>query len=236
MNGLKRGDYRAATALLILSIAVLYAFTFRPGQDWDDDSSTYIKNMTNLVEGRPYGETTFVPNPAFPFLPSIMPPGLPLLLAPVYRVYGLDLNAMKVEQLVFLLLALALVVTVFCARLAVLVPISDRDGCRISSLAWYLKDRILSDIPFLTFVLLTLWLVERVSVSDDDRVTPSLGEVSAALAMFAAFLTRYLGIVLAMCTRASRSPAQTAAAEHASRSRRVCRARARGTCTVPFRS
>jgi len=196
MNGLKRGHYRAATALLILSIGVLYAFIFQPGQDWDDDSSTYITNMTNLVEGRPYGETTFVPNPSFPFLPSIMPPGLPLLLAPVYRMYGLSLTAMKVEQLVFLLLALALVVTVFARDLPSAFRLLLVTAVAFHPLVWSLKDRILSDIPFLTFVLLTLWLVEQLSGSDDDRVTPSIGEVSAALAMFAAFLTRYLGIVL----------------------------------------
>jgi hypothetical protein len=186
----------AATFVLILAIGAIYAVTFRSGQDWGDDFAAYINNARNLVEKLPYGTTTYVPNPTYPFLPSITPPGFPLLLAPVYWLFGLNLNAMKVEGLLFLLLSLWLVATAFAQDL----PRSSRwllvTTLAFHPLVWDLKDRILSDVPFLVFVLLALWLVER-----QDRVNKKgrpdyVGEGLAGAAMFAAFSTRQLGIVL----------------------------------------
>src|SRR4030095_8536554 len=95
-----------------------------------------------------------------------------LLLTPVYRIYGLDLNAMKVEQLVFLLLALALGVTVFSRYLPSSFRFLIATALAFHPLVWSLKDRILSDIPFLTFVLLTLWLVEKLFLLDGGCVAP----------------------------------------------------------------
>jgi 4-amino-4-deoxy-L-arabinose transferase-like glycosyltransferase len=186
----------AATAVLIVAIGVVYAVTFRPGQDWGDDFAAYINNARNIVEGLPYGATTYVPNPTYPFLPSITPPGFPLLLAPVYRLFGLNLNAMKVEGLFFLLVALWLVATVFARDL----PRSSRwllvIALAFHPLVWDLKDRILSDVPFLVFVLLALCQIERLDRDENRNQADYVGEGVAGVVMFAAVLTRQLGIVL----------------------------------------
>jgi len=187
---------RATIALLILAVAVVYGLTFLPGQGWDDDSSAYINNARNIADGHPYGRTTFVPNPAFPFLPAITPPGLPLLLAPVYRVFGLNLNAMKIEGVVFLLVALWLTATVSAGKVPYFHRLLIVTALAFHPLVWNLKDRILSDIPFLMFVLLALWLVERLDVSSPEAAPAYAGEAFAGAAMFGAFLTRHLGIVL----------------------------------------
>jgi hypothetical protein len=186
----------ATAALLILAVAVVYGLTFVPGQGWDDDSSAYINNAKNLADGHRYGQTTFVPNSAFPFLPAITPPGLPLLLAPIYRVFGLNLNAMKIEGVVFLLVALCLAAIVCAGSVPYVGRLLIVTALAFHPLVWNLKDRVLSDIPFLMFVLLTLWLVERLDVSHPARAPAYAREALAGAAMFAAFLIRPLGIVL----------------------------------------
>ena len=54
--------------------------------------------------------TGYIYNPAIPvYSPRMYPPVFPLLLAPVYKMFGLSLLPMKLEQVFFIVLTLALV-------------------------------------------------------------------------------------------------------------------------------
>src|SRR5262249_44193517 len=102
-------------ALTLAAVAAWHLLTIRPGHDWGDDFSLYVRHAKNLAEGRPYAETGYVYNPAATSLsPRTYPPVFPLLLAPVYHWCGLNLTAMKV-LVVFLLIAF-LAVTYRAAR------------------------------------------------------------------------------------------------------------------------
>ena len=63
-----------------------------------EDFAAYVMHASNLVEGRPYTDIHYVPNPdTVGFAPAHgYPPMYPLILAPVYKFRGFDLRAMKI--------------------------------------------------------------------------------------------------------------------------------------------
>src|SRR5690349_10751607 len=95
-------------ALCVIGVVgVFYLSTIRAGHYWGDDFSLYIHHAKNIVEGIGYADTGYIYDPFFPeFSPKTYPPIYPLLLAPVYALFGLDLTPMKVEVIVFFLMAL----------------------------------------------------------------------------------------------------------------------------------
>src|SRR5689334_21022175 len=94
----------------IVAFGGAYLATLRAGQEWGDDFGLYVAHARNIVEGRPYDDTGYIYNPQNAVVsPRSYPPVFPLLLAPVYRLRGLDLTAMK-----------AFVVLLFAATLGVL--------------------------------------------------------------------------------------------------------------------
>ena len=86
-------------AALILTIGAFFLATVREGHQWGDDFALYITHARNLVEGRPYAQSGYIRNPASPISPPpTYPPIYPMLIAPVYRLFGMNLVAMKVED------------------------------------------------------------------------------------------------------------------------------------------
>ncbi len=181
--------------LIVTGIAAWHLLTIRAGHDWGDDFSLYVHHAKNIVEGRPYAETGYIYNPSLPVLsPRTYPPIFPLLLAPVYRCCGLNLTAMKV--LVVVLLAAFLFVTYRAARRD-LRPLSTLVLLLLIGLnpyVWEHKDRLLSEIPFLLCLALSLWLCDLVEASVGRRRL--LMALLVGLCMYLAYGTRTAGVVL----------------------------------------
>ena len=182
-------------AVTVTGIAAWHLLTIRAGHDWGDDFSLYVHHAKNIVEGRPYADTGYVYNPALPALsPRTYPPVFPLLLAPVYRCFGLNLTAMKV--LIVVLLAAFLLVTYRAARPG-LPPLSALVLMLLIGLnpyVWEHKDRLLSEIPFLLCMALSLWLADRLDGAFGRRqamLTQLMG-----VCLYLAFGTRTAGVVL----------------------------------------
>ena len=55
----------------------------------------YIRHAKNLVEGVNYADTGYMYKPERSIAPTAYPPIFSLLLAPIYKWYGLDLRLMK---------------------------------------------------------------------------------------------------------------------------------------------
>ena len=78
--------------LCAVLVGALFVLTIREGEDWGDDFSMYIHHAENIARGVPYGETGYIYNPHNPAVgPKIYPPGFPLLLAPVVKLFGRNL-------------------------------------------------------------------------------------------------------------------------------------------------
>jgi hypothetical protein len=155
----------------------------------------YILHARNIAEGMPYLNTGYVFNPQEPHLgPPAYPPLVPALLAPVYRFSGLNLNAMKVEIVLLLLSALAVMYALFlrflpplwCGLLILLLAFNPNGY-------WSSRDEIASDIPFLLFLYLSLWLIDRAYLVEEPSIPYAL---IVGLAIYLACSTRMLAFVL----------------------------------------
>jgi len=153
----------------------------------------YIHHAQNIVEGQPYAETGYIFNAAAPVSPRMYPPVFPLLLAPIYKIYGTNLTPMKLEQVIFFVLALAFVYIFWKPDLgpaysAALVAILG-----FSPIFWAAKDNVLSDLPFLLFFYVAAVLVRW---SANDALGKKTWDVLIGLSLYVAIGTRSAGIAL----------------------------------------
>jgi 4-amino-4-deoxy-L-arabinose transferase-like glycosyltransferase len=188
---------RRLGTLSVLIVALFYLFTIREGHDWGDDFSQYIQHAANLANGASYTETRYLYNPANPSIgPRQYPPGFPVTLAPVVRTFGLDLQAMKVEVILFFVAALFLIDRLVqplmpsAAGAAVVLAVG------LNPYFWDFKDQVLSELPFLFFFLATLLCLTRVDEGDASQRQVWAFAVLGGAAMYAAYATRVVGVVL----------------------------------------
>ena len=189
---------KAVLLVLILAVGVFYAATLRNGHNPGGDFAQYILHARNLAEGRPYADTGYIYNPHFAALgPRSYPPVLPLMLAPLYKCFGLDLFPMKILLVVFFMLFLAA-----CAALAMRsLPFPYTAALLLvtglSPFFWNFKDSIVSDIPFLFLVFLFLWFTDRKSgVKTESSGVPWGGGLVCGVMMALALGIRTIGIAL----------------------------------------
>src|SRR2546422_796036 len=167
-------------------VGLFYLATIRTGHDWGDDFALYIQHARNIGAGAPYAATGYIYNPHNPAIgPRTYPPGFPLLLAPVVAVFGLELQPMKVVVVLCFVGVLLMLPRVFQRDLpprytAALILVMG-----LNPYFWDFKDQVLSDIPFLLFMLLSLHAFQRATK------VPLAGVAAAA-----AIPTRALGVVV----------------------------------------
>ena len=75
---------------LLVAIGTFHTATVRQGHLWADDFAMYVHHAQNLVEGRSYTDTGYI-FASVVVGPKYYPPIFPILLAPIYRVSGLNL-------------------------------------------------------------------------------------------------------------------------------------------------
>lgn len=180
-------------ACLLAAIGLFYTATIRPGHIWGDDFAMYVHHAQNIVEGRPYADTGYLFNPHAPVSPRMYPPVFPLLLVPVYRLFGLDLIPMKLEQVVFFVLTLAAVYAFWLRDLGKGYALALVAILGFSPVFWDAKDNVLSDLPFLLFFYIVALLVRWV-----PRNQPGWWRwaILIGLALYLAIGTRTAGIAL----------------------------------------
>jgi hypothetical protein len=181
-----RGHPDLPAALACLILVLLWAVLFRPGVSvmGGGDFALYLLHAQALAEGRPYGDTGFVYNPAAAIMsPATYPPGLPLVLAPVVAVLGLDFTAVKLVMLGALMALLwllhRLALPEFGPRWSAVLVLA----AGLSPAILMRRDAIGADIPFAAWCLLALL---------GARGRPALLAIGVAMAL----LTRSIGIVL----------------------------------------
>jgi hypothetical protein len=200
-----RADAVAVLALLALLIPI-YSVTLRPGQNWGSDFSQYIAHARNLASGRPYAETSYrvtLPEAAI-HMPASYPPVFPLLLAPVYRAYGLDYLPMK--MLVQALLLAACICIYAVARLRGLKPwlsAAAAGAFALSGEVLAAKDSVVSDTTYLFFASLALAILVFVERRAWDRTRPLLAAALVLPPMLLAYGSRSVGLSLALAVAVS---------------------------------
>lgn len=180
-------------ALLLIIILIFHASTIRPGHIWGDDYAMYIHHAQNIVEGRPYAQTGYIFNSAAPVGPRMYPPVFPLLLSPLYKLYGLNLMPMKFEQVVFFVLALTAVYFFWRRDLGPQYSLALITILGFSPTFWAAKDNVLSDVLFLLFFYIAALLVRWSSHGTSDRWRWA---ALIGLTLYLAIGTRSAGVAL----------------------------------------
>ncbi len=194
--GKKRWQTVLATGLL-LAIAAIHLGTLRRGHRWGDDFSHYVHHAKNLVEGIPYAETGYIYNPSYATIgPPCYPPLCPLLLAPVYALFGLNLEAMKLEMLASLVLFLGFVF--LCLRRELPFPHALAGVLLVGLNRKWLGNAndIGSDLPFMALLYLALLVFQKAYDGARAEAPRLRWLIPAALLMYLAYATRVLGGLL----------------------------------------
>src|SRR5665213_140532 len=89
-------------ALLVVLLIPLFFINIRDSHDWGDDFAQYIQQAINSTKGIPQSESGYIYNREIDIVAR--PVGFPLMLAPVYMVFGNSIKAFSVTITLFLFL------------------------------------------------------------------------------------------------------------------------------------
>lgn len=150
----------------------------------EEDYAHYLLHAQAIVEGRSYTDIGFISTPLNPYIgPVAMPPGLPMILAPLVAIGGTDSALIAAVALLSTLAFLTLVGRYFTQRegwpLAMTVALAS--GLQPDIL--HFATQALSDLPFCAFVWGVLVLCEREETWSWRRLTALtiLGSVAISI-------------------------------------------------------
>ncbi len=184
------------TLILLLSL-VIGAGTLRRGHEWGDDWAWYILQAKSIVEGTTdefieisdftnYQSTSHLGPLAYPW-------GYPLILTPFYALNGISPTTLKIPGLIFYAGFLFILYLFAASRLTRTESLLLVSLFAFNPLLLLFLDQILSDIPFLFFSTLTLYLVTR----EEPRGWFHYALIGASI-FFTTFL-RATGLLLLAC-------------------------------------
>lgn len=198
-------EHHKTRPLETLSVAVILGLTaifYMAGMDgnhrWWGDFSLYMGHAKNIAELHPYGDTGYVPNPYRPWLsPAFYPPVYPFLLAPLVKVFGLNLFAAKLLNLGLFLSTIWLFYSYLSTRLK---QPTARIGTvvliALSPWFWNMKNLILSDVPFVFVTTVAIVLANQFVKHKKGDKNYWLLAIALGLTCYLAYGTRSLGLAL----------------------------------------
>lgn len=181
--------------LAVLSLSLLIGFfSLTRGHEWGDDFASYIMQAASILNGT---SDAFVERNSFTIFesstqigPAAYPWGYPLIMTPLYALKGVHPLTLKLAGLFFFAGFLICLYIIMSERLGPTESLLIVSLFAFSPLMIRYLDQILSDIPFLFFSTLALWLMTRAKTMQlPDFIM--LGCVIAA-----AFFIRTSGVLL----------------------------------------
>jgi hypothetical protein len=170
------------------------------GHNWGDDFAQYIMQAKSIVEGRPQAfidaNRFTVEQSSMPDTPVAYPWGFPLLLAPLYAAFGLELVALKAVNLVCFLLFIAVLWVSFHKHHSPLGRVAGVSLFAVNPRMLRANDDILSDIPFLLLSTVCVVLIGFVIVDRRRLISTTWDQLLLGAALASAFLVRSNGILL----------------------------------------
>jgi hypothetical protein len=191
---------KAIFALLVCISGVLLLGHLTQGHNWGGDFAAYISQAKSITEFSP---GTFVELNRFtieqssrPRGPTAYPWGLPLLLAPLYALFGLSPIALKAVNVVSWLLFLFVLWFAFrkshpASLFLLLVSLFALNPTLLSS-----SNNILSDLPFLLISTLCVSLIQKLVAQDRRLFSPAIDLLIVGVVITFAFVVRTTGALL----------------------------------------
>lgn len=188
----------------VLAVGVFYLLSIRAGHVWGDDFSLYVMHARNIAAGLDYRPTAYLHYS--PYIgPDAYPPVFPLLLAPVWWLFGLNLTAMKVVVIVTFVASLLVFGLMLKEEMSPIWRATLLLVIGFCPYVWDQKDRLTSDLVFLFFAYLGMWLVNKAyPANQPDRANEWNSQrlklaLATGLVFYLAYGTRSLGLLLVPC-------------------------------------
>lgn len=164
---------------------------------WGDDWAQYVLHARNLATGRPYADTGYIFNPDVAYLgPTNYPPGLPLLLAPVVALFGVNVVALKIVGLACMVLSLPVILRLAVPVTGTPVAMASVFLLALHPVYWNQRQFILSEAPYLLFSMLTLWWCARATEVQESRNAALVHGLILGILFFASVISRSIGIAI----------------------------------------
>jgi hypothetical protein len=184
---------------LVLIVTIVYLATLTPGHDFgNDDFAAYVMHAANLAEGRPFMDIHYVANPRALWLaPSNgYPPVYPALLAPVYKIWGFNLEALKVVTVFCFSAFLVIFAEILRPELPMAESLSALLIVGLNPAFWKQHDELLSEFPYLLFSFGALLVIRRVYRDLNPQEAKTKAALLLAILIYCAYGTRTIGIAL----------------------------------------
>ena len=193
---------RVLLAVIMLGSGLLEFLMLDLGHNWGDDFAAYILQAQSLVDGNmaeAVRRSTFTMEQSWwRFGPVTFPWGFPLLLAPVYALFGTELLGFKLV-LTFSYVAFLPIYYRLCRT-----RLSEIEAMLLAAfMAFNLgmlraQNEILSDLPFLLFSTAAVWLIEDQRLQQPGTPRALSSAAAAGVAIAAASMTRPNGFLLCL--------------------------------------
>jgi hypothetical protein len=142
-------------AILALLSFPLFLLNIHDVHPWGDDFAQYIKEAQNLACGHAFYKSGYIFNPYNTnYAPPYYPPGFPLLLAPIIKIWGLAIKPMLYFMTVIYVLLLFSLFEYFKKYTGIVVAACLSIAIVYTNYMIFMKEDILSDVPCLLFVVL----------------------------------------------------------------------------------
>ena len=154
--------------ILLFFVSIIFQFyTWSEGHNWGGDFASYIMQAISISDGTVekfiYQNNLAMTLSSSPMGPVNYPWGFPIMLSPIYSVFGFDIIFFKTLVLIFFISFLIIISKIFKNEF------DDNEQLiylAIFALNPYLLkfgDSILSDIPFLFFSTLSIYLLNKLN-------------------------------------------------------------------------
>lgn len=187
-------------AVFLLISGLLCYTNLTNGHNWGDDFSAYIMQAKSIVEGKPLdfieANRFTVEQSSHAVGPTAYPWGFPVLLAPIYAIFGLNILALKSVSVVCFLLFISLLWFSFCKYHSGYWRIIFFCLFAFNPVLISFLDNVLSDIPFLLFSTISVILIGTVIVEKQQLFSRVLDHILLGFVITAAYFVRTNGIAL----------------------------------------
>ncbi|MGA3236198.1 MAG: hypothetical protein ABSG03_07845 [Bryobacteraceae bacterium] len=184
--------------LFAIALFTLYIWRQTPGHDWYlGDCAMYLMHARNLAGGLPYAQTAYIRQPeTFLIGPSTYPAGYPLLLAPLYALYGYNFLAFKTLTNGLLALSTFLIFLYVRRTTGDAVAWLIMFAVGLSKFYFSVWNVLGSDAAFLAELFLVLLLQDVAEERGDLDRRPVLWGVILGAGAWYVYTTRSLGAAL----------------------------------------
>src|ERR1035438_5594443 len=186
----------AAAAFLVILYAILAA-QLTPGMHSEGtDWAMYVMHARNIVKGLPYTQTGYVfqPESTTEIGANSYPSGYPLLIAPLYAVFGLNIKLFKLLNVAFLVLSLWPVYLYARRTLSQVYSLLLIVALGYSLLFVSIFDGFGSDAPYQLVSFLVLLLLLRIYDWRLNETNPWKWGLLAGFSIAGAYLIRPFGL------------------------------------------